>query len=115
MTFECIQFTDLLGLSLSQPVLLALFVEVALCGWMGLGKLRDLCSCPSLPSMVYETAALSERCNVSAADSEDDATLASDEALRCGRLHRCEQQNRLGTQSGSQQLQLASQLLRKNH
>lgn len=65
MIFECIRFADLLDLSLSQPVLLALFVEVALCGWMGLGKLRDLCSCPSLPSMVYETVALFEHSDVS--------------------------------------------------
>lgn len=65
MVFECIRFADLLDLSLSQPVILALFVEVALCGWIGLGKLRDLCSCPSLPSMVYETVASSQHSDVS--------------------------------------------------
>lgn len=64
MIFECIRFADLLDLSLSQPVLLALFMEVAMCEWMGLAKLRDLCSCPLLPSMVYETVALPQCCNM---------------------------------------------------
>lgn len=45
--------------------MLTLFMEVTMCGWMELGKLRALDSCPLLPSTVYEIVDLSQCCNVS--------------------------------------------------